>query len=232
MLELYASGDPYLNFAKIVGAVPQTATKTSHAAVRDMYKVVLLATQYGMQAETLAARLSVSIFEAYEMLNQHRSLFAPYWRWSDDWVAHALDTGKMSTVLGWECTTGITELSERSIRNWPIQATGAEILRIACIMAERHGIEVVAPVHDAVLIESSLEHVDAAIAATREIMRRASRIVLNATPDGPHELRTSVTAVRFPDRYRDDRGEQIWNRVLELLAAHEQREEAATCRSA
>jgi hypothetical protein len=42
MLELYASGDPYLNFAKIVGAVPQTATKTSHAAVRDMYKVVLL----------------------------------------------------------------------------------------------------------------------------------------------------------------------------------------------
>jgi hypothetical protein len=84
--------------------MPQTATKTSHAAVRDMYKVVLLATQYGMQAETLAARLSVSTFEAHEMLNQHRSLFATYWRWSDDWVAHALDTGKMSTVLGWECT--------------------------------------------------------------------------------------------------------------------------------
>ena len=99
----------------------------------------------------------------------------------------------MSTVLGWECTTGITELSEHSIRNWPIQATGAEILRIACIMAERHGIEVVAPVHDAVLIEGPLERIDATIEAMREIMRRASRIVLNATPDGPHELRTSLT---------------------------------------
>jgi hypothetical protein len=63
-------------------------------------------------------------------------------------------------------------------------------------------------------------------------MRRASRIVLNATPDGPHELRTSVTPVRYPDRYRDDRGEQIWNRVLELLDAREQREKAATCRRA
>jgi hypothetical protein len=110
--------------------------------------------------------------------------------------------------------------------------TGAEILRIACIMAERHGIELVAPVHDAVLIESSLERIDATIAAMREIMRRASRIVLNAKPHGPHELRTSVTVVRYPDRYRDDRGEQIWNRVLELLVAHEQREVAATCRSA
>jgi hypothetical protein len=37
----------------------------------------------------------------------------------------------------------------------------------------------------------------------------------------------------YPERaINADRGEQIWNRVLELLAAHEQREEAATCRSA
>ena len=73
------------------------------------------------------------------MLNQHRELFAQYWQWSDDWVQIALQTGMMWTVFGWECRTGITEFNERSIRNFPVQANGAEILRIACIMMERHG---------------------------------------------------------------------------------------------
>ena len=75
------------------------------------------------------------------MLSQHRELFAQYWRWSDDWVQHALQTGVMRTAFGWTCRTGITEFNERSIRNWPIQATGADILRIACILATRHGIK-------------------------------------------------------------------------------------------
>ena len=79
MLDMYLSGDPYLSFAKRVGAVPSTATKKSHAEVRDKYKVMLLAVQYGMSSETLAGRLGVSSFEAHEMLNQHRELFAQYW---------------------------------------------------------------------------------------------------------------------------------------------------------
>ena len=106
MLDMYRSGDPYLTFAKRVGAVPATATKTSHAAIRDKYKVMLLATQYGMSADTLAGRLGVSSFEAHEMLNQHRAIFAQYWRWSDDWVQHAFQTGIMRTAMGWTCHVG------------------------------------------------------------------------------------------------------------------------------
>ena len=222
MLDMYLSGDPYLAFAKQVGAVPSWATKTSHADVRDKYKVMLLATQYGMAAETLAGRLGVSTFEAHEMLNQHRELFAQYWSWSDDWVQHALQTGTMRTAFSWTCRTGILELNERSIRNWPIQATGADILRIACILAARHGIKILAPVHDAVLIEAPAERIEADVARMREIMRRASRVVLNATADGPHELRTDATIVRYPEHYSDKRGAAMWDRVLELLAEHRQ----------
>ena len=29
------------------------------------------------------------------------------------------------------------------LRNWPVQATGADILRIACILATRHGIKLI-----------------------------------------------------------------------------------------
>ena len=186
MLDMYNSGDPYLSFAKRVGAIPSSVTKEAlsdtpeYAAIRYMYKVMLLAVQYGMMAETLAARLGISTFQAHEMLNQHRELFAQYWQWSDDWVQHALQTGVMRTAFGWTCRTGITEFNERSIRNWPVQATGADILRIACIMATRHGIKLVAPIHDAVLIEAPIERIEADVALMREIMRRASRIVLNA----------------------------------------------------
>jgi len=178
MLDMYRTGDPYLAFAKRVGAVPSAATKTSHAEVRDKYKIMLLAVQYGMATETLAARLGVSTFEAHQMLMQHRELFAQYWQWSDDWVQHALQTGVMRTALGWTCRTGITEFNERSIRNWPVQATGADILRIACILATRHGIELLAPVHDAVLIEAPVDKIEADVA----LMHTTSTASTNTTP--------------------------------------------------
>jgi DNA polymerase I len=218
MLDMYNSGDPYLSFAKRVGAVPTTATKYSHEAVRDKYKVMLLATQYGMAAETLAARLGVSTFEAHEMLNQHRELFSQYWQWSDDWLTAALQTGIMRTASGWMLRVGITEFNERSIRNWPVQATGADILRVACILAIRHGIKLLAPVHDAVLIEAPIDRIEADVALMQECMRRASRIVLNADASGNNELRTDPKIIRYPDRYSDKRGAGIWDRVLELLA--------------
>jgi DNA polymerase I-like protein with 3'-5' exonuclease and polymerase domains len=227
MFDMYRTGDPYLSFAKSVGAVPQTAAKKSHAAVRDRYKVMMLATQYGMSAPTLAARLNIPTFDAHEMLGQHHQQFAQYWAWSDDYVAHALQTGVVRTAFGWTYRVGIVgPVNDRSLRNWPIQSTGADILRIACILAVRHGIKLLAPVHDALLIESPIAQIEADVALLQEIMRRASRIVLNATVDGTHELRTDAKIIRFPDRYTDKRGDEIWDRVTELLTQYRPRQEA------
>jgi hypothetical protein len=227
MIDLYRSADPYLGFAKRVRAVPMWATKETHAKERELYKVMLLATQYGMQAETLAARLGVSVFAAHEMLNQHRGLCSQYWAWSDDWVAHALDTGIMRTAFGWTCRTGVTEFNERSIRNWPIQTVGGDCLRIACVWAARHGLELIAPVHDAVAIEAPIERIEADVALMREIMRRTSRIVLNSDARGLYELRTDATIVRHPDRYSDKRGTKIWTEVMDLLSQFREREATA-----
>jgi DNA polymerase I-like protein with 3'-5' exonuclease and polymerase domains len=136
MLEFYRH-DPYLSFAKRVGAAPSNATKQTHGALRDRYKTGLLAIQYGIGAETLASRLGISVFAAHEMIVQHRELFAVYWWWVEDWLAHALDTGVMWTPLGWECRTGITEFNSRSIMNFPVQGAGADILRLSVIWATR-----------------------------------------------------------------------------------------------
>jgi hypothetical protein len=41
-------------------------------------------------------------------------------------------------------------------RQLAIQSTGADILRLACVWGHRRGIKICAPIHDAVLIESSI----------------------------------------------------------------------------
>ena len=217
MIDLYATGSPYVEFAKRFDAAPPTATKRTNPEAHETYKTVLLGAQYGMQHVTLAQRLAISTFAAHEMLNQHRGLFNQYWAWSEDWVAHALDTGVMRTPMGWICRTGITEFNARSIANWPIQATSADIMRLACILTARAGIGLCGCVHDALVIESSIERIDADTAATKEIMRRASRIVLNSNPNGKHELRTDAVIVRYPERYVDKRGVAMWAEVIALL---------------
>ena len=59
--DAYLSGDPYLRFAQQAGAVPPTATKASHGALRDLYKTVMLGTNYGLSEVGLAA---VAAFQA------------------------------------------------------------------------------------------------------------------------------------------------------------------------
>jgi hypothetical protein len=89
------------------------------------------------------------------------------------------------------------------------------------------GIELCAPVHDAVLIEAPADRIEADVALMREIMRRASRVVLNAKPDGPYELRTDANIVAYPGRYRDKRGQPMWTEVLDLLARYRQQKRTA-----
>jgi hypothetical protein len=44
--------------------------------------------------------------------------------------------------------------------------------------------------------------------------------VLNSTADGDHELRTDASIVRYPDRYTDKRGTDMWNEVTDKLATY------------
>jgi DNA polymerase I len=151
-----------------------------------------------------------------------------YWQYSDDYIHHAMQTGYIETAMGWGYHVGIVgTVNERSLRNWPIQSSGADILRISCILAERHGIKLLAPVHDAVLIEAPIDRIEADVALMQEIMRRASRIVLNKSADGTHELRTDANIIRYPDRYTDPRGDAIWAHVAQLIAEHQYKERRA-----
>jgi DNA polymerase I len=213
MMEAYGSGDPYLAFAKQAGAAPADATKATHKAIRDQFKSTVLAVQYGMGAEALAQRIGQPPIRARELLRLHRETYRVFWHWSDAAVDHAMLTGSLHTAFGWRVR--VSDVSnERSLRNFPMQANGAEMLRLACCLGTERGIGVCAPVHDAVLICAPLDRLEADVARMQDAMREASHIVL----DG-FELGTDAHIVRYPDRYMDERGAVMWNRVMNLIDA-------------
>ena len=220
MQEAYVSGDPYLAFAKQAGAVPPRATKETHAAEREQFKQCSLAVQYGMGANSLAQRIGQPTWRARELLSLHRTTYSTFWMWSDASVDYAMLHGALPTVFGWTLHIGGNP-NERSVRNFPMQANGAEMLRLALCMATEEGIEVCAPVHDAVLIAAPLDKIEADVARMQEIMAEASRIVL-----GGFALRSEAKIVRAPDRYMDKRGQRMWDTIMGILA---ELEAAETC---
>jgi hypothetical protein len=215
MQAAYHSGDPYLAFAKQAHAVPDDATKATHGPTRELFKQGVLATQYGMEAEALALRIGQPPVVARDLLRAHRETYRTFWRWSDASVNVAMLRGIIWTAFGWPLRIG-TESNPRSLRNFPMQANGAEMLRIACCLATERGIEVCAPVHDAVLIMASIDRIEADTAAMRAIMAEASRTVLSG-----FELGTDATITRYPHRYSDGRGAVMWDRVCKLIAVAE-----------
>lgn len=144
--DAYQSGDSYLAFAVHADAVPSDATKATHSTVRDQYKQCMLATQYGMGEESLAVRIGKAPIDARHLLGAHRGLYARYWRWSDGALTTAQLNGVLCTRYGWPIHV-TADTKERTLRNFPMQGNGAEMLRLAiCYMTEA-GIKVCAPVN-------------------------------------------------------------------------------------
>jgi len=211
MMAAYRSGDPYLAFAKQAGAVPQDATKHTHTAERERFKVCALAVQYGMEAEGLAKKLDDSVARGRELLRLHHATYPTYWRWSDAIRDLALLHGKLQAAYGWTVHVG-QNVNPRSLRNFPLQANGGEMLRLACCFATEQGIRVCCPVHDALLIEAPADEIEGKVHQCQEAMEEASRLVL----DG-FTIRTEAKIIRYPDRFMDGRGMSMWSAVSELV---------------
>ncbi len=209
MQAAYLSGDFYLTFAKMAGAVPAWATKRTHEREREQFKVVALGVLYGLSEHGLSTKLAEPA-RGRDLLRLHRETFRQFWRWSDAVQDHAMSTGRLQTVFGWPVHVG-PRPNPRSLRNFPMQSHGAEMLRLACCEATERGIAVCAPVHDAVLIEAAADGIDEAVAETQAVMRRAGEVVLGGFP-----LRSEAKVVRHPGRYRDPRGGGMWRLVCEL----------------
>lgn len=211
MMGAYESGDPYVAFAKQAGVVPPWGSKATHPTERDQFKATVLAVQYGMGVESLAFRIGKSRVHAQALLDLHRETYKKFWVWSDAVLNEALLGRRLWTTFGWQIHIGDNP-NDRSLRNFPMQANGAEILRLTCIQLLADGVKICAPIHDAVLIEAPLSELDAIVKHTQKVMRTASAAVLSGFC-----LDSDAKLVRYPDRYVDDRGTRMWNAVMRQI---------------
>ena len=218
LLAACQSGDVYLGIAKQLGFAPADATPETHESVRTLFKTVVLGIQYGLGMRSLAVRTGISLFEASEILARLRAQFHGFEAYAQRAVDRAGLTLEIGTPLGWRmrCPSG---MNPRTIRNFPIQSTGAEILHVACVLAERRGIEVVAPVHDALVVEADADRAEEISAGMDRVMRDAAAVVLRG-----YELRTDVQVIPAGTNYHDKRGIEMWTTVTKLLGTLEDNE--------
>jgi hypothetical protein len=222
MQDAYRSGDFYLTFAKMAGAVPSTGTKDTHKAEREQFKTVALGVLYGLGADGLARKLAVAPCKGRELLRMHKETFPRFWAWSDSVEMFAMLYGYLETVFGWRVHVG-PDANPRSLRNFPMQAHGAEMLRLACCLATERGIAVCAPVHDALLVEGPARDIEDVVFETQWAMAEASEFVLPG-----FILRTEAKIVRYPERYMDPRGVTMWDKVCRLLDGTDRTETPTT----
>ena len=211
MMRAYQSGDFYMATAKAFGIAPPDATEDSHPEARELCKVLSLGLNYGMLVWGLAQRLDIGYAEAEELMAKHRATYPKFWAFSDASTTAGMLNCRLTSVFGWTyLVTG--ETNPRSLRNWPMQAAGAEMLRLATIALVAAGVSVSALVHDAILIEADERDIDEHVAATKALMGRASEVVTGGFP-----LRVASKVFTHGHRYRDKRGIPMWNRVVRTL---------------
>jgi DNA polymerase I-like protein with 3'-5' exonuclease and polymerase domains len=145
-----------------------------------------------------------------QLLDIHRRVYKQFWDWSDNVYNNTVNKNRLNTLFGWQITVP-QDINPRSLRNFPMQANAAEMLRIACILMVKRGIQLCAPVHDAVLIEATEDTIEQQVVIAQECMVQASQIVLE-----DFTLTSDAKVIKHPGRFLEDDAEPFWNTVIAI----------------
>jgi hypothetical protein len=207
----YASNDIHMATAIATGLAPEGATRETHPAERERIKPVSLGTAYGISASGVAEAIGVSRAEGRMILEAHRHAYPKFWQWLQRIVDNAMLQGEMAAPMGWRMAiTG--EPNPRTLMNWRMQATGAEMMRAAVVKMLRIGLRPCATAHDSVMILSPLDQMKTAAAQAQEIMERTSLSFTNGL-----RVRTTVRELLPSQRFLEKRGERMWLLIMKLL---------------
>jgi DNA polymerase I-like protein with 3'-5' exonuclease and polymerase domains len=151
MLEDYAKGDVYMAFGKRCGLIPEWGDKETHSDKRKTAKAIILGLAYGMGEQSLSIRLSCSIQAARRYIAYHKRSYPQYWNFVETTQATASLTRYGLSPLGW-IRRYQSGFNPRAAQNFPIQSAGADCLTLSTIALHNAGFDILATVHDAVLI--------------------------------------------------------------------------------
>lgn len=196
LINAYNKGDVYLETAKLCKAVPDHATATTHGETRDIFKVLFLANSYGAGDHWIAEQIKTDVTTARSYRKLFKKIYKKYFYWIENFINNGFLYGRMTTCYGWQrVLSSQTKLNREgkrvsirnSIQNWPIQSHGSEVLRQAILDLTDEGFKIVAPVHDALLIEIPK--------ADRHLIDYAQRLMVDASMKvvgGPIRVGTEI----------------------------------------
>lgn len=209
MATMYAAPDPHIAFAVMAGAAPAEATKESHPQVRKTYKSVNLAVLYSQTEVGIAERLGISQSQADDLLEKHKSIFSHYHAWSERIVSAAYDRRFATTPCGWKAHVP-PQGKWRTWANFPIQGSGADIMRLTTIGLDQQNVQILAIVHDGWLLTCRRSELPALSEAVERARAFACEKVVKGFP-----LRLDWTI--FQERFEDDDGLLSWGSILMSL---------------
>ena len=174
MEEAYNSGDVYLNFACTSGIItdpmPKFGTpeykafKSKFDNERNTCKSLVLGLSYMMGAVSLARKLTqdsktgreYTVDEAKELKTLFHKAYPLFTQWQEGLITRYREY-KEPIVLpcGWKMYGQNPNF--RSVGNFPIQGTGASIMRKAVELCQDSGLKVIMTLHDAIYVEAKLE---------------------------------------------------------------------------
>lgn len=210
MARAYKSGNPYLALAKKLGAAPESATKETHRLIHERFKAVVLGVNYGRTKHGLSRVLGLPLVECEKILRGYWKTFSTYANWRKTVRTLMTGYGHLWVWDGWQCLLGEGP-NMRSVLNWPIQSTGAVLLRLAVILASRKGVRIIATVHDAILIEARADEIEEHVRLAKEAMDEACRAVLGDA------IRTECQIICPGERYYDEKGWKLWSVICKFM---------------
>lgn len=176
MIQAYLSGDPYLEFAKLAGMVPQNGTKAEYPREREICKSTVLGISYMMSKFGLARKLTTDTGrpwtedEAQAMIN---TFYGVFWMLQSNqkYIEMAYKQYKHIELQdGWYMWGDNPNM--RSVGNMPVQGAGGVAMRKSVIMAFERGLYIPFALHDADYMEDDVGQ-EKKIVTLRECMREA-----------------------------------------------------------
>jgi hypothetical protein len=209
----YLSGDPYRQFAAAA-----LGTTNPTALQRQVYKACVLGRIYGMGVDTLARNLGISKFQAQHILDQMNARYPVLNAWLERILVKAAHFVPITCSLGWSLTASGRSGEERTFLNFPMQANGAELMRL--VFARAGDLPIIGCAHDSFILEDRADRIEQTVWEMQEVMRAASRDLF-----GGFELRADCKPAEdityYPDRFIDKReredGMRHWNWLIQLI---------------
>ncbi len=213
MINAYLTGDPYLDLGRRCGSIPPDGTKSSHPKERDAYKVVSLAVLMGMGAVSIGLKTELGTSGGERLLRLHKRVFPDFWEWTEKCGNNGGAGRDLETVFGLVYNPAPESYKPRTAKNFLLQATASDMLRVAVVLLVEAGVEIVATVHDSIMVECDTIDADRIEKLLVEKMEEASSICLHDML----KVRVEVDRADHPLHFFDENGFAFFEKIAAKL---------------